>query len=147
VSRAEAWFLWIATGLVGGTGIVYAVMRYALTPVDPYAVVNHPWQPAVQHLHVVAAPLLVFALGLIWQRHVWKKMRAGRGSGFRSGLALALTAGPMVVSGYLIQTATGEEWRARWVLVHVIASGLWLLGLVLHRIPRPERVAAPDAAP
>ena len=34
-----------------------------------------PWQPAVQHLHVLAAPLLVFALGLIWKAHAWPGVR------------------------------------------------------------------------
>ena len=68
MTRAEAWCLWLASLLVGGTGIVYAVMRYACTPADPFAVVNHPWQPQAQHWHVLLAPTLVFALGLIWRR-------------------------------------------------------------------------------
>ena len=59
MTRLEAWFLHVATILVGGGGLVYAWMRYFVRPDDPFAVVNHPWQPDVQHLHVLAAPLLV----------------------------------------------------------------------------------------
>ena len=77
MTRLEAWFLHVATILVGGGGLVYAWMRYFVRPDDPFAVVNHPWQPDVQHLHVVAAPLLVFALGLIWQSHVRASLRLG----------------------------------------------------------------------
>ena len=77
MSRLEAWTLHAATLAVGGTGLVYAWMLYLLKPSDPYAVVNHPWQPGVQHLHVLTAPLLVFAAGVIWRAHVWRRFRAG----------------------------------------------------------------------
>ena len=70
MSRSERLFLHVANGLVGGTGLVYAAMRYLMNPTDEWSVVNHPWQPHVQHLHVLVAPLLVFAAGLIWSRHV-----------------------------------------------------------------------------
>ena len=58
MTRLEAWFLHVATILVGGGGLVYAWMRYFVRPDDPFAVVNHPWQPAVhsqdRHQHAVA---------------------------------------------------------------------------------------------
>jgi len=142
MTRAEAWCIWIASLLVAGTGIVYGVMRYALTPADPLAVVNHPWQPQVQHLHVLLAPTLVFAVGLIWRRHVWAGLKA-RGRAFRSGLTLALTAFPMVVSGYLLQVAIDDAWRKRWIGVHLVTSGLWVVGLLAHRIAAPWRRALP----
>ena len=31
--------------LVGCSGLLLGGMLYFLTPIDPYAVVNHPWQP------------------------------------------------------------------------------------------------------
>jgi len=58
VTRVEAWAQHVANLLVGGTGVVYAWMRYALQPDDPYAIVNHPLERDVQHLHILAAPLL-----------------------------------------------------------------------------------------
>ncbi|HPK65509.1 MAG TPA: hypothetical protein PKX99_02905 [Thermoanaerobaculia bacterium] len=66
MSRIEAWLLHIGSLLVGGTGLVYAWMRYVATPADPDAVVSHPWQPMVQHLHVLTAPLLVLAIGALF---------------------------------------------------------------------------------
>jgi len=57
----EAWSVLVSTVLVAGTGVVYAGMRYLLAPADPFAVVNHPLPPTIQHLHVLVAPLLVFA--------------------------------------------------------------------------------------
>lgn len=135
MSRGEAFFLHLSTWLVGGTGLVYAWMVYLVHPTDPYALVNHPWQPQVQHLHVLAAPFLVFASGLIWRRHIWAgwKRRRGRDRQ-RSGVSLALTFIPMAVSGYLIQTAVDAEWRQVWVIVHLAASALWILGYLVHQV-------------
>ncbi len=107
MTRLEAWFLHVATLLVGGGGLVYAWMRYLARPDDPFAVVNHPWQPAVQHLHVLAAPLLVFAIGLIWKAHAWPgRPAARRRAPERAVSRLVATAAPMIASGYLLQTAT-----------------------------------------
>lgn len=127
--------------LVGGTGLVYAWMLYLIEPVDPFSVVHHPWQPAVQHLHVWTAPLLVFGAGLIWREHIWKHWKQGVRSRRRSGLSLLLTLAPMVASGYLLQTAVDETWRSVWIGIHLAASGLWLAGSAGHflRIPMRSR--------
>jgi hypothetical protein len=135
VSRFEAWFLHLSSLLVGGTGLVYAWMVYLVKPADPYSVVNHPWQPAVQHLHILVAPLLVFAAGMVWRRHAWSHWQRGVEPRRRSGASLIFTLVPMVVSGYLIQTAVEGDWRRIWVVVHLVASGLWLLGYLAHQVP------------
>lgn len=135
MSRFEAWVLHVSSLLVGGTGLVYAWMVYLVRPADPYAVVNHPWQPAVQHLHILIAPLLVFAAGLVWHRHAWTHYRRGVGRRRRSGVSLIFTLVPMVISGYLIQTAVEAQWRRVWVIVHLAASALWLAGYLAHQVP------------
>ncbi|HEX9941557.1 MAG TPA: hypothetical protein VGG03_06060 [Thermoanaerobaculia bacterium] len=135
MSRFEAWILHLASLLVGGTGLVYAWMICLVEPADPYAVVNHPLQPTVQHLHVLVAPLLVFAAGLVWHRHAWSHLQRGVDRRRRSGVSLIFTLVPMVVSGYLIQTAVEGDWRHIWGIVHLIASGLWLAGYLAHQVP------------
>jgi hypothetical protein len=134
MSRWEAWVQYAANLLVGGTGIVYAVMRYLLKPADEWAVVNHPRQPDVQHLHVLAAPLLVFACGLIWHRHVAGNLRRGEQRGRRSGPGLLFSLVPMILSGYLIQTSVEESWRQVWIVTHLISSAAWTLVFVGHSI-------------
>ncbi len=142
MTRLEAGLLHLATLLVGGGGLIYAWMRYFAHPDDPFAVVNHPWQPAVQHLHVVAAPLLVFAIGLIWKTHAWPGVRLRVAARRSSGLALFTTAAPMIASGYLLQTATVHHWRQAWLGIHLIASALWLGGYLVHQVsPRRARAA------
>jgi hypothetical protein len=151
MTRLEAWLLHVATLLVGGGGLVYAWMRFFVRPADPFAVVNHPWQPEVQHLHVLAAPLLVFAIGLIWKAHVWPGVRLRIAARRKSGLALFATAAPMIASGYLLQTATDPSWRQAWLVIHLVASGLWLGGYLAHQLssrlvgrPAPDRPSRPS---
>lgn len=124
----------ISTILVGGTGVVYAVMKYMMDPADAYSVVGHPWQPGLQYLHIVVAPIAVFAIGLIWKNHVFDHYRRGLTTGRRSGMSLMLTMAPMVVSGYLIQVSVGESWRTAWIVVHCITSFLWIAGYLVHQV-------------
>ena len=88
MSRFEAWMLHLSNLLVGGTGLVYAWMVFLAKPADPYAVVNHPLQPQMQHLHILLAPLLVFTAGLVWRRHVWSQWKRGIEDRRRSGRRL-----------------------------------------------------------
>ena len=134
--RAEAWFLHAANLLVGGTGLVYGWMCYLLEPADEWAIVNHAWQPDLQHLHVLTAPLLVFAVGLIWRDHVWGRIQLGVRARRRAGLFLALSFLPMAASGYLVQVATDEGWRLVWAWVHGATSLFWIGGYVVHQLER-----------
>ena len=123
--------LHLATILAGGTGLVLAWMVFLSTPPEAWSVVNHPWQPTVQHLHVLAAPLLVFAVGLVWTGHVvahWREGRRRRGS----GTVLAVLFSTMAASGFLLQVSVEPRWREVWSLLHTGASVAWLLTLALH---------------
>ena len=136
MTRLEAWLLHSANLLVGGTGLVYAWMLYACAPADEFALVNHPWQPTFLHAHVLAAPLLVFALGLVWRQHVAARVLGGHRPRRTSGLVLFLGAAPMVASGYLLQTAPGAGWSGAWVAIHLATSALWLASYVAHLVAR-----------
>jgi len=137
----EAWTNHVATVLVGASGLVYGWMRYLVRPDDPYAIANHPLQPTMQHAHVVLAPLLVFAAGLVWRNHVWKRVRSGFRQRRRSGLVLAASLFPMIASGYLLQVAEDEGWRWTWIVVHVATSLAWVLAYGLHQLSARRSVA------
>lgn len=133
MTRPRLIVLHLANLAVSVTGLVYGWMRYMVTPTDEWAVVNHPLQPLLQHLHVLAAPLLVFAVGLIWIGHV--ATRLGNGSSSRAaGVVLTILFLPMVASGYLLQVAVEPDWRQRWIWVHVAASLLWIVSFVAHQV-------------
>jgi hypothetical protein len=131
MSRGEVAFVHLSNAAVVATGVVLGFMAYLIEPAEEWAVVNHPWQPHVQHLHVLAAPLLVFAVGLIWRSHAVAKLRNGR-RGRMTGLSLLIAFAPMAVSGYAMQVVVGEGWRSVWVAVHLTASAVWLAAFVFH---------------
>lgn len=135
------WLRW-STLVVGGTGAAYGIVRHFVRSEDPWAVVNHPAQPHLQHLHILAAPLLVFAVGLVWYAHVQTHRRENRPWRRRSGLALWAVFWPMVASGYALQTGVAPEWRLVWMWLHIVTGSLWLIAFVLHRFARGRRVFA-----
>lgn len=130
--RTDRWLLYLSNLLVGGSGLVYAWMRYMLKAPDEFSAVNHPWQPYVLHAHVLTAPLLVFAIGHIWYHHAWLYFRSGTRPGRRSGVGLLSLFLPMTASGYLIQISVSEFWRSAWIVLHVAASLLWIIAFVAH---------------
>jgi len=133
MSLFERTMLWGSSLLVGISGIVYAVMKYLMSTDDPYAVINHPLQPLTLKIHIVTAPLLVFAIGAVFVRHIWEQWRAGYRRGRISGLATLLTFVPMVFSGYLIQSVTHQGWLTAMVVTHLVTGGAFLLGFLAHQ--------------
>ena len=119
MNRFEKWLLWGSSAATAVTGVVYAWMQYMMEPVNEWAAINHPWQPWVLKAHIVVAPFLVFAVGVIATGHIWKHYRSGA---------------PMVVSGYLIQAVTHVGWLRALVWAHLITGGLYSVALVWHHL-------------
>jgi len=134
MSRIEAWLVHVATILVGGTGVMYAWLRYGLRVVDPGPISGSLGEPIAQHLHILAAPLMIFAVGLIWRRHAWSRWRRRVLDRRSSGLSLIAMLAPMVISGYLLETATVPLWHRIWVWVHLSTSALWLAAYLVHQL-------------
>ena len=130
----EKVLLWSSTLVVGITGIAYAWMKYLLPPLDPYSPIHHPLQPLVLKIHLVGAPFLVFAVGLVFMQHIWGQFRAGLKRGRRSGIGTLVTLAPMVLSGYLIQTVTAESWLFSLAMVHLVTGSLFVLGFTSHQV-------------
>ena len=124
-------------------------MKYLLTSEDPYAVIHHPWQPAMLKAHILAAPVLVFALGVIFSRHVVARWKSGRRTGRSSGALIVAVAAPMVLSGYALQTLTSRTWVVAASWTHLTTGFLFLLGFALHQtaatLRERRRVAASPA--
>ena len=139
MTALERWLLWISGGITTVTGLIYAWMKYLLQAPDPYSVVNHPLQPLVLKLHIVVAPFLVFALGAFTVRHVWPQVVSDHPVARRSGLTTAWVAGPMVLTGYLIQVFTDERWLLVVAWGHMGLGTLFVAGFVVHRLAARTR--------
>lgn len=133
MSAFERWLLHVATWITGATGFLYLGMKYLMTRDDPFSAVNHPWQPHVLALHVLAAPLLVFALGLIAREHIVGRFLDERPqSGRASGAATILVAFPMIASGYLMQVVTDPPVRRVLIVIHIASGVLFALWFAAH---------------
>lgn len=130
----ERWLHHAAAASVGLTGVAYFVLKDLVEPdPDAFSVVSHPWQPHVQHLHVLFAPLLVLSFGVLLRDHVlarlrnpaWKRSR-------RTGWTLALMVSPMIATGYLLQVSVDELWRSIWKWSHLGTSLVFLAGYLGH---------------
>ena len=141
MTRFERWAIWSTSVATFVTGVIYLWMKYLVVSDDPLAVVNHPWQPAVLKAHILVAPLLVFSLGLVAVRHVWRHFRAKTPEGRRSGLLSLIVLGPMILSGYLIQTATQEGWVRAMAWSHIGLGLVYGVALLAHQFAAGGRKA------
>jgi hypothetical protein len=133
VSRAERRLLDAGVALTALSGVTYYVMKTWMKPRDPYSVLGHPFQPYALAVHVLAAPVLVFALGLVFREHVLEKWRGGPSVPGRQGGALIVaTALPMVLSGYALQAASSSDARTLLSYLHLASGILFSLLFLLH---------------
>jgi hypothetical protein len=147
MSRLEAWLLHLSTIVLTITGIVYAWMHYLTKPGDPFSVVNHPLEPYLMDIHIVVAPFLVFAVGIIVRSHIRAKLENGNRTARRSGILLILLFTVMVLSGYLLQILSVG--RTGLVVVHLTSGFLWALCFLSHQIAsyRVRRALAQNGSP
>ena len=134
MTRFQRWLLYGSTVVATVSGVTYFVMKRFMTPIDPWAVINHPLEPWALKLHILSAPLMLFAIGLITTQHIWRSMRSNLPTGRNSGLVAAGTFAPLVVTGYLIQTFTSPAVLTALGWGH-LALGLACSAAVLaHRV-------------
>ena len=142
MTRFQRILFWVSTAATTVSGLVYFWMKYFLVASDPWAVANHPLQPLMLKLHILAAPVMLFAVGLIWTDHIWRHIRSGLPRGRRTGVLSAAVFGPLVLSGYLIQAVTAASLLAVVTWGHIGLGVACGAGVVLHQqaVRRRRRV-------
>ena len=130
--------------VVAVTGFCYLYMEYFLTIDDPFAIVNHPWQPLVMAAHIVAAPVLVVFFGMILRSHTLPKIRRREQIHRRTGWTSLVSFSVMTLSGYLLQVAVSPVLIATWSWTHIITGILFVAAYGVHfvlgwRIGRAQR--------
>lgn len=143
MTRAQTWFVHLANLLVAGTGALWTWMLFAVEPTDEFALQNHPLQDETQALHVLTAPLVLLALGIVWAVHAGPYLMSGMRARRRTGLALVALSAPLCASGYLLQVSVDETWRAVWSWLHLVTGGAWIAGYLVHQLaPRRARTGS-----
>ncbi len=142
----QRWLLGISTLLTATTGGAYWWMQNMLAPLDPWAAINHPLQPLVLKLHILVAPVLVFAVGMVALEHIWKHLKHSVKRARRTGLGTLIALGPMVLSGYLLQAVTIPFWLELVVGLHLVSGLGYTLLFVGHGVLTRPSVAKPSSA-
>ncbi len=145
MSRVERISLHLAALLTAATGLADGLLRWFGTRAGEFGPEPHPLLPLAQHLHVLVAPLLVFALGMLVRGHLWAMLGRDRG-GRRTGLLAAGLIAPMVLSGGAIQVATDPAWRQAFAWAHGLSAATFLLAYAVHAL-RSWREARTARAP
>jgi hypothetical protein len=144
MTRSQIWFQNFSNFWVSVTGLALVYFNYFWKNPDPFSNLGSPWALIWHNSHILVAPLLVFAVGLIWRNHIWPKFvhlslpRMGILKGL-SGLMLLATLIPMVLSGALIQVTADETFRKIWINTHVFTSLIWVVFSVLHVVKKKLR--------
>ena len=126
----------LACALVGLSGIAYGVMKYFMAGVDLDSRAGHPWQQPMLKLHVLSAPFLVFALGLVLSGHALKRLREGEDPGRASGAGLLMFAAPLVLTGPLVQVLTGDAARQWTGWIHAALGVVYVLAYAAHLLKK-----------
>ncbi len=134
MKRWERWTFNALSLAVAVTGFVYLWMKYVLQTSDTFALVHHPWQNGMLDLHVVASPAFILIFGIVFNSHVMKKLSATRLPNRRSGFVSLGTFAAMVVSGYLLQVSSSEEWLQALVVLHVASGTIFSLVYATHLV-------------
>lgn len=146
MTRFERWSVWLTTAGTLITGVVYWWMKDVMTTTDPWSVINHPLQPWVLKAHILIAPFMVFSVGLITSRHIWRHYRMGVGKGRKTGLTAALSFVVLVVSGYILQVVTAETLLRVLGWVHLGLGIVYSVGVAAHWPATRSRSARADDA-
>lgn len=130
----ERWAFNTLHWVVAITGFAYLCMKYAMATDDPFAVINHPWEPATLALHLVAAPVFIAFFGMLFRSHSLRKLRSPSPENRRTGWMSLVGFSVMALSGYAIQVVTAPALITFCVWLHVVSGGLFALSYSVHLV-------------
>ena len=130
----EKWAFNLLHVLVAATGVAYFWMKYGMTPADPFAVVNHPWQPAMLALHIVAAPFFVVFFGMLFRTHTLRKLVSASPRNRRTGWTSLVGFSAMALTGYLVQVASSPAWVTASIWAHAATSVVFVVAYTTHLV-------------
>jgi len=133
MTRFERGLINSSTIVSGLSGTAYGVMKYFMSTDDPFAVVNHPFEPWALTIHILSSPAMLFAVALIAAEHIFPQVGRPGGRPCRgSGMILTACLVPMVATGYLIQVSTHETLRQASVVIHIATGMTYLAAFGVH---------------
>ncbi len=130
----ERWAFNLLHGIVALTGVAYLYMKYVIAATDPFAVINHPWQPAMLSVHIVTAPVFIAFFGMLFRSHTLRKLVSQDPTNRRTGWASLVSFSVMALTGYLLQVASDPAWLFGLVWAHVATSLIFVAAYGVHLV-------------
>lgn len=115
------------------SGLGYFIVIEFFKVDSKYGIRPHETQGYWQGFHILAVPFLVFAVGLLWNDHILKKLKSKTNHKRKSGIILLISFFLMTISGYLIQLITHEAILEICIDIHVYISFLWIIFYGYHQ--------------
>ena len=125
-------FVYISTIAAFISGVAYICIRTFVEPEDPWALVNHPLEPWALKAHILTAPLMLFSIGLITVQHIIRSLRSSLPTGRQSGVIMTILFGPLVLTGYLLQTVISPLVTSILSWTHLILGLICAVALAVH---------------
>ncbi|MEO6341749.1 MAG: hypothetical protein ABIO49_01245 [Dokdonella sp.] len=119
--RREA-LVYIILGVLWASGIGWLVFHYFLYQTTEFGLLPHPLETWWLRLHGAAAFATLWLIGLLWAIHLVPAWKARRRT---SGIVLGVLLAVLVLSGYLLYYASGDDARVAIALLH------WIIGAAL----------------
>lgn len=114
------------------SGVGYFLMKHLWVSDDPFAVEVHPLQAWSLVVHILVAPALVLAAGILYATHVRPYLSVAGRSNRRSGMLMLGTFGVMVLSGYGLQVLAAPWARDLSLVAHLAGSVLFVGAFASH---------------
>ena len=125
-------FVYISTIAALISGVLYIGLRTFAEPADPWAIVNHPLEPWALKAHILTAPIMLFAVGLITAQHIIRSLRSSLPTGRQSGLIMTVLFGPLALTGYLLQTVISPLMTSILSWSHLGLGLICAVALLIH---------------
>ena len=125
--------LWIVLALAASSAAALLALALFAGPPDPFSAWQHPLEPWLARLHVLASVAIVFVLGWAFGAHVLPRL-AHEQRARRSGFAAIALAALMILSGYWLSLgATGLQLTLiTWV--HGLSGAAFVTLLAVHAV-------------
>ena len=144
LSRTRRIALYVVGIGVWLSGVLWLAFHYFVVERGPFGSTESPMEPCSVTLHGAFAFAAIWLFGLLWGAH----LPAGWSCGWRrrSGGLLAGLWGWLIVSGYLLYYAGGEEFRTAVSLAHWITGLTAPAAFAAHRLKRRAAAAVRSSA-
>jgi hypothetical protein len=123
--------------ILSGSG--YFFLKYGIENDDPFSVVNHPLEPITLKLHILAGPLLIFVMGILFRSHVREMLRQKHMPAKTGGLVAVFLFFATSLSGYLLQIVTWPVLHGVLTYMHPVSGLFFGLVIGIHALRRKNR--------